>query len=330
MRVTVFDTHSFDKDALTAANAGRHELHFIEARLTESTVNLAKDAEVVCCFVNDRLNATVIYALKNLGVKLIALRSAGFNHVDMKAAHECHIPVVRVPEYSPHAVAEHAVTLLMTLNRKTHKANNRVRECNFSLDGLVGFDLYQKTVGVIGTGRIGKVFAQIMRGFEANVVAFDRDPDIEWANTNRVRFVSLEELLITSDVISLHVPLNDGTLHLLNEKAFAVMKKTVILVNTGRGALIDTKALIVALKKKSIGGACLDVYEEEEGVFFSDFSLVGIDDDILARLMTFPNVLITSHQAFLTHEALRNIAETTLNSVNSFETKHELGAVLIR
>ncbi len=327
MRVAVFDTHAYDRSALMAANKGLHEFVFVDTRLSIETVELAKGCRGVSCFVNDQLGNLVLTRLFALGVRIIALRCAGFSNIDLKAADALGLTVVRVPEYSPHAVAEHAVALLLTLVRKTHKAFNRVHESNFTLDGLVGFDIAGKTIGVVGTGRIGKVFARILRGFDANVLAYDTQPDAAWATENGIRYVPWEELLALSDVISLHVPLNDRTWHLVTSGSFDKMKKGVILINTGRGALVETKALISALKTKKIGGACLDVYEEEEGVFFSDLSEKGVDDDALARLTTFPNVLITSHQAFLTREALANIAETTISSLSAFESNRELGAV---
>jgi D-lactate dehydrogenase len=327
MKVTVFDTHSFDRSALEAANQGRHELEFIEVRLSEKTAALARGAEGICCFANDRADRPTLVILKDVGVRLIALRSAGYNHVDLDAATELGLKIVRVPEYSPFAVAEFAVAILQTLNRKIHKAHARVREMNFSLDGLVGFDLHGKTVGVVGTGRIGKVFCQIMRGYGCRVMAVDREPDLGWANKNEIQYVQLKRLFEESDIISLHVPLTPESKHLIDTASLETMKKDVVIVNTGRGALIDSKALIKALKLHRIGGACLDVYEEEAGIFFSDLSEGGIEDDLLARLLTFPNVLITSHQAFLTKEALKNIAETTISSISKFEANFDLSEV---
>lgn len=325
MKTAVFDTHKFDRDSLVAANSEKHELVFLETRLTEQTALLAAGCPAVCLFANDRADRAALKVLKQVGVRLLALRSAGFNHVDVQFAAETGLTVLRVPEYSPYAVAEHAVGLLLTLNRKIHKAHNRVHDMNFSLDGLVGFDLHGKTVGVIGTGRIGKVFCQILQGFGCKVLAYDLFPDTSWANRSGVQYTPKESLFRDSDIISLHIPLTPDTRHIIDSKAFDSMKKTVILVNTGRGALIDTPELIKALKKHSIGGACLDVYEEEAGIFFSDFSVAGIDDDVLARLLTFPNVLVTSHQAFLTNEALKNIAETTIQNISRFESGVDLG-----
>ncbi len=259
-----------------------------------------------------------------MGVRLIALRSAGYNHVDLDAAARLGLSVVRVPAYSPHAVAEHAAALILTLNRRTHRAYNRVREANFSLDGLVGFDLHGKTVGVIGTGRIGAVMLRIMHGFGCRLLAHDVKEDVALTKEIPVRYVTLQELFGESDIVSLHVPLTPDTRHLIDAEALRRMKHGVVLVNTGRGALIDTRALIDALKRGQIGAAGLDVYEEEEGIFFKDLSEQVLQDDVLARLLTFPNTLITSHQGFLTREALANIAETTLANVRAFEHGEQL------
>lgn len=319
MQIAFFDTHQFEKEIFETANKQfGHRIDFIDTRLTEKTVGAARGHDCVCAFVNDRLGEATLKGLSDLGIRLVALRSAGFNHVDMGAAHRLGIKVVRVPEYSPHAVAEHAVALIMGLNRKVHRAFNRVREGNFSLNGLVGFDLFGKTVGVIGTGKIGVAFAKIMNGFGCKVIAYDLKMSPELAGTP-VTYVSFEELLQQSDVISLHIPLTEQTRHLIDEMALSKMKRQVMIINTGRGALIDTKALIRALKKGSVGSAGLDVYEEEAGVFFENLSDTVIQDDVLARLLTFPNVLLTSHQGFLTHEALHNIAETTLGNIKDFE-----------
>lgn len=319
MRVAVFDTHRHDRASFDDANARHgHTLTYLEPRLTAQTASLAFGFDVVCSFVNDHLDRQTISQLHAEGVRLIALRSAGFNHVDIDAAAAHGIPVVRVPEYSPHAVAEHALALVLALNRKLHRAHARVREGNFSLDGLLGFDLYGKTVGLIGTGRIGEAAARIFLGFGCRVVAFDTSPRADLAALG-VEYVSLDALYTRSDLISLHVPLMPATHHLINSDALAKMKPGVILVNTGRGGLIDTRALIDALKTGHVGGAGLDVYEEEEGVFFEDLSGQVLQDDVLARLLTFPNVLITAHQGFFTREALAAIAETTLASITAFE-----------
>lgn len=320
MKVAVFDTHRFDREALERTNVGYgHELRFFEPRLTPETAALAAGFGAVCSFVNDRLDDEALGILCREGVRLIALRSAGFNHVNLETATRLGLTVVRVPEYSPHAVAEHAVAIMLTLNRKTHRAYNRVREANFSLDGLVGFDLHGKTVGVIGTGRIGAVMLRILHGFGCRLLACDLKPDPVLAEELGVRYVALHDLLNASDVISLHVPLTRDTRHLIDAAALSRMKRGVVLINTGRGALIDTQALVAALKCGDVGAAGLDVYEEEGGIFFNDLSDQVLQDDVLARLLTFPNTLITSHQGFLTHEALANIAETTLANIRAFE-----------
>lgn len=320
MRTAFFDSRSYDRAAFTAANTKHgHKISFLEPRLTITTAELARGAEAVCAFVNDHLDEEVLSKLKDVGVRVIALRSAGYNHVDLGAAAKFGLPVVRVPEYSPYAVAEHAIGLVMTLNRKFHRAFVRVHDLNFSLEGLVGFDLHQRTVGVIGTGKIGVAFCRILRGFGCRILAFDpkRDPDLE--NNVGVRYVSLEELCELSDVISLHAPLLPSTYHMINEATIARMRPGVMLINTSRGGLVDTRALVEGLKCGRIGCAGLDVYEEEEGVFFQDLSEQVLQDDVLARLLSFPNVLITAHQGFLTREALGNIAETTLASLDAFE-----------
>lgn len=320
MRICVFDSHHFEREFFEAANERfQHELLFIEARLSETTAILAKDYPCVCAFVNDRLNAEVLRQLAQGGTKFIALRSAGFNHVDIKTASDLGMKVVRVPEYSPHAVAEHAVALILTLDRKIHRSYYRVREGNFSLDGLIGFDLHGKTVGLVGAGKIGGVMAKIMRGFGCRVLIHDIQPDKQLEAAIGVEFVSLDRLLTEADIISLHVPLTPQTKHLIDSRAMEKTKRGVMLINTGRGALIDTKALINALKSGHIGSAGLDVYEEEEGIFFEDHSGQVLQDDVLARLLTFPNVVLTSHQGFLTREALSNIADTTLANISDLE-----------
>jgi len=322
MNVAMFDTHRYDRDSFEAANRDggfAHAITFLEPRLTRDTAALARGHAAVCSFVNDHLDAATLSTLQEGGTRLVALRSAGYNHVDLAAASRLGLPVVRVPEYSPYAVAEHAVALVLCLNRKLHRAHARVREWNFSLEGLVGFDLHGKTVGLIGTGRIGQVAARIFRGFGCRVLAFDARPNDALAAELGVRYVQLPELYRESDVISLHVPLTPATRHLVGSEALVAMKRGALLVNTGRGALIDSLALIDALKHGHLGGAGLDVYEEEEGVFFHDLSNQVLQDDTLARLLTFPNVLVTSHQAFLTREALANIARVTLENVAAFE-----------
>ncbi len=319
MRIAFFDTHKFEREAFDAANRGSCEITYFEPRLNQQTAGLAKGFDVVCSFVNDHLDEGTIRILQEGGVRLLALRSAGYNHVDLQAAAKFSITVVRVPEYSPYAVAEHAVALILSLNRKIHHAYLRVRELNFSLDGLVGFDLHGKTIGIIGTGRIGRTMARIMSGFGCRVLAYDIAPDLRFAEELRVHYVDLQTLYGESDIISLHLPLTQKTRHLIDEKSIKVMKRGVMLINTGRGALIETKALVSALKTGQVGAAGLDVYEEEEGIFFNDLSDRVLNDDVLARLLTFHNVLVTGHQGFLTREALMNIAQTTLQNIDDFK-----------
>jgi D-lactate dehydrogenase len=320
MKIAMFDTHKYDRESFEAANARfGHQISFFEPRLTSETAALARSHQAVCSFVNDRVDERALKMLRDSGVRLIALRSAGYNHVELAAADRLGLPVVRVPEYSPYAVAEHAVALVLALNRKIHRASARVREWNFSLDGLVGFDLHGKVAGIVGTGRIGHAAARIFHGFGCRVLAFDRQPSPVLVSELGVQYVELPELYRESDVISLHVPLTPATHHMVNAKALTMMKRGAVLVNTGRGALIDSRALIDALKAGHLAAAGLDVYEEEEGVFFQDLSNRVLQDDVLARLLTFPNVLVTSHQAFLTREALANIAQVTLENVSAFE-----------
>jgi D-lactate dehydrogenase len=320
MKIYFFDTHTFEKEHFCETNKEfNHEINFFEGKLTEKSAMLAKGFPCVCAFVNDHLDAAVLKILFDNGTRLIALRSAGYNHVDLKAARYLGLRVVRVPEYSPYSVAEHAVALILTLNRKLHKSYNRVREGNFSLEGLVGFDLHGKTVGVIGTGKIGKAFIRIMKGFGCQIIATDPFPDLKFAQEIGLEYSSLEQVLKTADVVSLHVPLNPETQHLINKKSLALMKKGVFLINTSRGGLIDTEALNSSLKSGHIGAAGLDVYEEEENYFFKDMSSQVLDDDMLIRLMNFPNVILTGHQGFLTKEALSNIARSTLESIKEFE-----------
>lgn len=319
MRLALFGSRHYDRDSFESVNLQfSHEIVFLEPRLTAETARLASGFHAVCSFVNDRLDAAALQILKECGVGIITLRCAGYNHVDLAAAKALGLPVVRVPAYSPHAVAEHAVALLLALNRHIHRSHARVREGNFSLDGLVGFDLYGKTVAVFGTGAIGATAARVFRGFGCRVLAYDLFPNAELQRDGVVEYVSLDVALAQADVITLHLPLTEQTRHILNADAFAKVKPGVIVINTGRGALVDTRALVVALKGERVGGAGLDVYEEEEGLFFRDMSNQVIQDDILARLLTFPNVIITAHQAFLTREALHAIAETTLRSLDEF------------
>lgn len=320
MKVAVFDTHRFERETLKqAADARGVQLTFFEPRLNESTACLAAGHEGVCSFVNDRLNAETLESLATSGVRLVALRSAGFNHVDLETASRLGIAVVRVPEYSPHSVAEHALAMILCLNRKLHRSYHRVKEGNFSLEGLVGFDLYGKTVGVVGTGRIGSAFAQAMLALGCRVLAYDRSPSGALL-ARGVKYVALDELYREAIILSLHVPLTPETRHLIDDAAISKMRPGVMIINTGRGALIDTAALIRGLKTGQIGFAGLDVYEEEESVFFQDLSDQVIQDDLLARLLTFPNVLLTSHQGFLTRDALKNIADTTFQNVHDFES----------
>lgn len=313
IKVAFFDAKAYDKPSFEQYGS-LYDVRFkyLETKLNEDTVDLAKGCDAVCVFVNDTVNAAVIDRLYEYGVRLIALRSAGYNNVDLRAAFG-KIHVVHVPAYSPYAVAEHAIALLLTSVRRIHKAYNRTREFNFSLNGLTGFDFHGKTVGVVGTGKIGRIFIDICRGFGMNVIAYDLFP----AKDSGITYVSLEELLEQSDIISLHCPLTDGTRHMINAEAIAKMKKGVVIVNTSRGALIDAEALLEGIKARKIGAACLDVYEEEADVFFEDRSGHILNDDLLSRLISMPNVIVTSHQAFLTEEALNNIAETTVSNILS-------------
>jgi D-lactate dehydrogenase len=325
MRVAFFNTHGFDRQFFDAANVGqRHELQYIEARLTPTTSALAHGYPAVCVFVNDQVNAPVLSSLAAGGTRVVALRSAGFNHVDLTKARELGLTVSRVPAYSPYAVAEHTVALILTLNRKTHRAYARVREGNFALDGLLGFDLHGRTVGIVGTGKIGAIVARILHGFGCHLFAFDVAPDDECVAMG-VSYVTLEELWSRSDIITLHTPLTDQTRHIVDAAAIARMKPGVMIINTGRGALVDTAALIDALKSGHIGYLGLDVYEEEEGLFFQDLSSNVIQDDVFARLLTFPNVVVTAHQAFFTREALCAISETTLENLSAFEEGRRSG-----
>ena len=321
MRVAVFSTKPYDRRSLDAANAAAgspHDLRYLEPRLDAATAALAEGASAVCAFVNDTLDAQTIDILAAKGVRAIALRAAGFNNVDLAAAKTHALTVVRVPAYSPHAVAEHAVALLLALNRNLHRAYNRVREGNFALDGLLGFDLHGKTVGVVGTGRIGAVACRILHGFGCRVFAFDqhRNPDCEALGA---RYTDLPELFAESDVVTLHCPLTPDTFHLINEEAITAMKRGVLIINTSRGALVDARAAISGLKSGHLGGLGLDVYEEEADLFFEDRSDRAIADDTFARLLTFPNVIITGHQAFFTREALHRIAEVTIANLTAIE-----------
>ncbi len=318
MRIAVFSTKPYDVKYLEAASAGVHDLTFFNVRLSLETVPLAAGAQAICAFVNDDLSEPVILALVDAGIELIVLRSAGFNHVDLVAAGSAGICVGRVPAYSPHAVAEHSVAMMLTLNRKTHRAYNRVRDGNFALDGLLGFDVYGKTVGIVGTGQIGEVVARILNGFGCTLLAYDPVQNPACVELG-VRYVGLDDLFRLSDVITLQCPLTPQTHHLINADALSKMKRGVMLINTSRGAVVDTGALIQGLKSGLIGSVGLDVYEEEADLFFQDLSDSFIPDDLFARLLTFPNVLITGHQGFFTHEALTAIADTTIANAETFE-----------
>jgi len=318
MRVAVFSTKPYDRTFLDAANADvGHELVFFEPRLTTETAPLAEGFTAVCVFVHDVVDRPVLEVLAREGVRLVALRAAGFNNVDVPAAQELGIAVCRVPAYSPYAVAEHAVALILALDRRTHRAFNRVREGNFALDGLLGFDLHGRTVGIVGTGRIGAVFARIMAGFGCRLLASDPFPNDDVIAAGAT-YVPLDELFAASDIIALHAPLTPDTYHLVDRNALARMKRGVMLVNTSRGGLIDTEAVIEALKDGTIGYLGLDVYEEEDALFFEDLSQEILQDDVFARLLTFPNVLVTAHQAFFTEDALRRIAQTTVENIAEF------------
>lgn len=324
LRIAFFDAKSYDIESFNAVNKDYNfDIRYYQERLSISTVPLAKGADVVCIFVNAECDAQVIDELINNGVKLIALRCAGFNNVDLKAA-EGRIRVTRVPAYSPHAVAEYAVSLMLSLNRKIYRAVNRTRDGNFTLNGLLGFDMYGKTAGVIGMGRIAKELIKILHGFGMNVMAYDLYPDHEFAKQYDVKVVSLDELYANSDIISLHCPLTPDTKFLINQDSIAKMKKGVMIINTGRGKLINTEDLIEGLRSKQVGSAGLDVYEEEREYFYEDKSDKMIDDDVLARLLMVPNVVLTSHQAFFTAEALHNIAVSTLESVKEFAEGKDL------
>ena len=327
MKIAFFSAKIYDREFFNKNLCG-HEIIYFEAPLNEQTVNLASGCNAVCLFVNDNLNESVLKALSATGIKVAALRCAGFNNVDLAAAKANNIVIVRVPAYSPHAVAEHAVALILTLNRKTHKAYNRVREGNFSLERLTGFDLYGKTVGVIGTGRIGQEFCKIMSGFGCKVLAFDLIAN-KHLEESGVNYLPLIDVLEQADIISLHCPLNEQTRHIINAHTISMMKEGVMLINTSRGALINTRAVIKALKTGGIGYLGLDVYEQEETLFFNDLSENIIQDDDIMRLLSFPNVLITSHQGFFTQEALIQIAQITMQNISDFEAGRPLMNMVI-
>jgi D-lactate dehydrogenase len=318
MKVAVFSVKPYDKRFLERANAGRHTLTFFEAGLSAETAVLARGFATVCAFVNDRLDAAVLAVLAAGGTRHVALRSAGFNHVDLDAAAGHGLRVTRVPAYSPHAVAEHTVGLILALDRKVHRAYARVREGNFALEGLLGFDIFGKTVGIVGTGKIGAVVARILAGFGCRLLAYDVSPNAECTSLG-VTYAPLLDVFRQADILTLHCPLTEATRHLVCAETLAVMKRGAMLINSGRGALVDTPAVIEALKSGQLGHLGLDVYEEEGPLFFEDRSGRVLQDDVFARLLTFPNVVITGHQAFFTEEALTAIAETTLGNVTAFE-----------
>lgn len=314
MKIAFFDAKPYDKTAFDKfCEEFDIKIKYFDTKLNEDTVELAKGYDGVCVFVNDTVNDIVTDKLIEYGTKVILLRCAGFNNVDIKHINN-RIKVVRVPAYSPYAVAEHTIALLLTSIRRIHKAYIRSRDYNFSLSGLTGFDLHGKTIGVIGTGRIGKAFIDICKGFGMNVIAYDKFPDNSIVDGEKVKYVELTELFKNSDIISLHCPLMSDTHHIIDSDAISNMKKGVVILNTSRGALVDAEALLIGIKSRKIGAACLDVYEEESDVFFEDNSGHIMEDDILARLISMPNVIVTSHQAFLTEEALENIAETTIKN----------------
>lgn len=325
MKIAFFDTHTYDKNAFDSANeAFNHKITYFDFKLNERTVLICKGFDAVCVFVNDSLNTFVLQVLQDFGIKLVVLRCAGYNNVDLNAAQQLGITVVRVPQYSPQAVSEHACALLLALTRKIPQAYVRTKSANFSLEGLEGRTLYGLQAGLIGTGKIGRSMAKNLLGFGMKVCCYDVIPDYKWAQNIGVTYVDLKELFTKSDVISLHCPLTEKTKHIINSNSLSLVKKDAVIINTSRGALIDTQSLIEALKKKKIGGAGLDVYEEEKRYFFSDWSGDVISDEKLIRLMTFPNVLITSHQGFLTQQALAEISYTSLQNAYNFEKKRTI------
>lgn len=319
MKTAIFSSHKFEKPFLDEANNGSHELVYFDIRLTKLTVSFAKDCQAVSLFVSDDASAPVLDILFSIGIKFIVLRSAGFNNVDIKKAKELGIRIARVPSYSPYAVAEHAVALMLALNRKLIRAHNRISDMNFSLDGLTGFDMQGKTAGIIGTGKIGAIAARILYGFGCRILAFDKQENEEIKQQYQVEYTDCKSLCRQSDIITLHVPLNDQTKYIINKSCIDNMKKGVMLINTSRGGLVNTHDVIQALKQGQIGYFGMDVYEEEEGLFFEDHSEDILQDDSIARLMTFQNVLITSHQGFLTETALKNISDTTIYNLDCFE-----------
>ena len=325
MKTAVFSSHQFEINSITKANNNKHELVFIEQSLSAQTIDLAKNCKAICIFVNDTVDATILKKLLVHNIKCIALRSAGFNHVDIINAKKLGFKVARVPEYSPYSVAEHAVMLMLALNRKIVHAHNRINELNFSLNGLGGFDMHGKTVGIIGTGKIGQQIAKILYGFGCKIIAFDQIENETLKKQCNVSYVDLKTIFAQADILTLHMPLSLETKHLINKKNIHLMKTGVMLINTSRGGLIDTKAVIDGIKSEKIGYFGMDVYEDEGGLFFEDHSQTVLQDDVFARLMSFQNVLITSHQAFLTETALQNIATTTIHNLNCFEQNIQSG-----
>ena len=324
LKIVFFDAKPYDKDFFNAANKKyRYDIRYFQSRLSENNVIVTQDSDVICPFVNDIINKKIADELYDNGITLIALRSAGYNNVDLKAVFG-RIHVVRVPAYSPNAVAEHAVALMLSLNRKIHRAYYRTRDSNFNINGLLGFDMAGKTAGIIGTGKIGVLVARILRGFDMKVIAYDKFPDKKNEKKYGFSYVDLNTLYKRSDIITLHCPLTPETMHIIDKKSIKKMKDGVMVINTGRGKLINTVDLIAALKKEKVGNAGLDVYEEESNYFFEDYSSTIISDDVLARLLTFPNVLITSHQGFFTEEALNNIAKTTLENIKLYFEEDKL------
>jgi D-lactate dehydrogenase len=317
MKVLVYSSRSYDRTFLESANQGKHEFVFTEARLEEPTVVLAKDFPAICCFVSDDVNSRVLEQLSDTGTKLITLRATGFNNVDLEAASRLGITIMRVSRYSPYAVAEFAVGMILTMNRNLHRAHQRVRDGNFRLEGLLGFDLHDKTVGVVGTGKIGAIFSQIVSGFGCKLLGYDKYENPECKQLG-MRYVRLEEILSNSDIVSLHCPLTPETHHMINADTINLLKPHAMLVNTSRGALVDTRALIPHLKQCRTCSVCLDVYEEESHLYYRDLSDEIITDDVIMRLLTFPNVLITAHQAFFTREAMTTIAETTIRNIDDY------------
>ena len=329
MKIAFFSSKPYDKTFFEAENKNYgFELNFYETHLGPHIVNAIEDEQAVCVFVNDKVNRQVIEILAKKGVKIIALRCAGFNNVDLEAAKEFGIKVCRVPAYSPEAVAEHTMAMLLTLNRKTHKAYNRVREQNFALNGLLGFNLFQKTIGIVGTGKIGKAFINIAKGFGCKIIAYDLYPDQELMN-NGVEYVELDKLFKSSDIISLHCPLTPENHYMINQETITKMKDGVTIINTSRGGLINTHEAIEALKNHKIGYLGIDVYEQEEKLFFKDLSAEIIQDDMIQRLMSFPNVLVTAHQAFFTREALEQISEITMRSISEIKEKGSTDEVVM-